>query len=217
MTKKRWPPDPLRVAIATALALLIGAVVLVALSTPVVDTEEAELAAAAAAAAAEARAARAPDPVTTAAPPTAPEPKAPPKAPRTKKGKLLQQKLEERRAKLAAATEKAGRPRVSLRTGGDGAALVERMLKRRLDASFVDDASASYALTLRVDRKPGPGVQLKCSVAVAAMPGKNLVASFSSLAGVEGDADDAELLGDAATACADSLVEDLGPWLRRGQ
>lgn len=217
MTKKRWPPDPLRVVIATAIALLIGAVVLVGLADPVADTEEAELAAAAAAAAAEARTTRALEPATNvAAAATTKEPVAAPKAPRTKKGKLLQQKLEERRAKLAA-VDKTGRPRVSLRAGGSEAALVERVLKRKLDAAFVDDAGASYALTLRVDRKPGAGVQLKCSVAVAAMPGKNLVASFSSQAGVEGDADDAELLSDAAQACADALAEDLGPWLRRSK
>ncbi len=217
MTKKRWPPDPLRVVIAIAIALIIGAVVVVGLADPVVDTEEAELAAAAAAAAAEARAAATPEPPVSIEPPLPePEPVVKAKAPRTKKGKLLQQKLEERRAKLAAAAEQAGRPRVSLRAGGSEAAMVERVLKRKLDAAFVDEANASYALTLRVDRKPGSGVQLKCSVAVAALPGKNLLASFSSSVGVEGG-DDAELLGDAATACAAALAEDLGPWLRKSK
>lgn len=213
MSKKRWPPDPLRVLIATAILFLVGAVILVALANPVLDTEEAELAAAAAAAAAQARAAREPEPAATE--PIAPEPVAK-KTPRTKKGQLLQQQLEERRAKLAAATPgRPERPMVSLRVGGADAALVERALKRKLGASFVDDAAASYALTLRVDRKAGAGVSLKCSVAVAAMPGKSLVASFSSQVSVEGEVADAELLGDAADACAGALAEDLGPWLRR--
>ena len=216
MKAKRWPPDPLRVVIATAILFVIGSVILVALANPVVDTEEAELAAAAASARAQARAAHGQGEPTSAAPTS--EPVVSRKAPRTKKGRLLQQQLEERRAKLAAADPgQPQRPRVSLRAGGGDAALVERALKRKLSATFVHDAAASYALTLRVDRKPGPGVSLKCSAAVAAMPGKSLVASFSSQVSVEGEVADAELLRDATDACAGALAEDLGPWLRRGR
>lgn len=216
MSEKRWPPDPLRVVIATAIAFVLGAIILVALANPVVDTEEAELAAAAAAAHAEARAAIERKLPATASPSL--EPPVTKRTPRTKKGRLLQQQLEERRAKLAAVEPgRPQRPKVSLRVGGADAALVERALRRKLAASFVDDADASYALTLRVDRKPGSGVSLKCSIAVAAMPGKTLMASFSSQVGVEGEVADAELLGDAADACAGALAEDLGPWLARGR
>jgi len=215
VTLKRWPPDPLRVLVACAFLFILGAVTLVALADPVADLEEVELAAEAAEARARARAALAPELVPAPAPAPAPEPiKGPP---RTKKGKILQQRLEERRAKLAAASASSGPPKLSLRSGGADAALVERLLKRKLGASFVDDSAATWALTLRVDRKPGAGVQLRCSVAVAAMPNKNLVASFSSQAGVEGDAPDAELLGDAAEACAGALAEDLGPWFKRAR
>lgn len=215
MTSRRWPPDPLRVLLATAVLFVIGAITLVALADPVVDLEEAELAAEAAAARARARAQQEPPP----APPPVVEvkPVDPPRA-RTKKGKILQERLEERRARLAAATPTTQAPlAVSLRTGGADAALVARALKRKLTVPFVDDAKADWALTLRVDRKAGPGVTLKCSVAVAAMPNKNLVASFSSQAGVEGEVSDDELLGDAAEACAGALAEDLGPWLRRAR
>lgn len=216
MTHKRWPPDPLRVLIATALLFIIGAITLVALADPVVDLEETELAAEAAEARARARAANAPD-LTPPSPP-APEPVAAKPRPRTKKGQLLQERLAERRAKVAAADpSKPEVPRVSLRTGGADVALVERALKKKLGVRIVDDANASWALTLRVDRKAGAGISLKCSVAVAAMPNKNLVASFSSQAGVEGEVSDQELLGDAAEACAGALAEDLGPWLRRGR
>ena len=194
----------------------MGAITMVTLADPVMDTEEAELAAAAAAARAQARATTTPD--FEPPPQVVPEPVAEKRKPRTKKGQLLQQQLEERRARLAAATtNKPERPKVSLRAGGADAAAVERVLKRKLAATFVDDASASYALTLRVDRKAGPGVSLKCSIAVAAMPGRNLVASFSSQAAVEGEVPDAELFGDAADACAGALAEDLGPWLRRAR
>ncbi len=214
VTARRWPPDPLRVVLATALLLIVGAITLVTLANPVMDLEEAELAAAAAAARAQARASNAPD---VASPPTVvPEPATGKRTPHTKKGQLLQKQLEERRARLAlASNDKPERPKVSLRAGGADAAAVERVLKRKLAATFVDDASASYALTLRVDRKAGPGVSLRCSIAVAAMPGKTLVASFSSQAAVEGEVADAELFGDAADACAGALAEDLGPWLRR--
>lgn len=215
MSLKRWPPDPLRVVVATALLFVVGAVTLVTMANPVMDLEELELAAEAAEARARARAESAiPAPSST---PPPPEPEAARPPPRTRKGKILQERLEERRAKLASAsgTSRAEAPRVSLRAGGAEAALVERALKRKLGATFVDDSAARWALTLRVDRKPGAGVQLKCSVAVAAMPNKNLVASFSSQVGVEGEVAEAELLGDAADACAGALAEDLGPWLRR--
>lgn len=215
MTRKRWPPDPLRVLVACAILFIIGAVTLVALADPVADLEEVELAADAAEARARARAAQEPELVP--APTPAPTPEPTKATPRTKKGKILQQRLEERRAKLAAASPSSGPPKLSLRAGGEDAALVERVLRRKLGASFVDDSRASWALTLRVDRKPGAGVQLRCSVAVAAMPSKNLVASFSSQAGVEGDAPEAELLGDAAEACAGALAEDLVPWLKRAR
>lgn len=94
---------------------------------------------------------------------------------------------------------------------------MERALRGRLSAAEAPASEATYSLTVQIDdtKASADEVTVRCAVSIALLPKKNVVASLKARADAAGEGTPTEeLLDDAATACGQTLGDDIRGWLR---
>jgi hypothetical protein len=144
---------------------------------------------------------------------------------KSKKAKLLKDELKKREAEKKIAQASAEKKSLGIEGTGaagntialSGDAAFKRALVAKLRGVRVVDQNAAYSVSLRVQKgahKDGT-IFVKCSAAIAQMPGNRLMGGLGSEAAVAGDGSRAALERDAADACAASLADDLKQWLSR--
>lgn len=213
-TRGRRASDPLKVLVFLLLLAAIGFVVYIALDDPPpTHVEEPQLPEVGA-------------PVV--------EPVAPPdddalakldkKPATTKKGKLMKSALKKKLAEDAAKKPQSEVTKVAMGGGPavalSGDAAMKKAFARKLRGTRVLEERAidrGHLLSLRSDTGAGKGgaIYAKCSAAISELPQRKLVASLSARADVSGDGmNHDELKAEAKDACAASLADDVGAWLR---
>ncbi len=134
------------------------------------------------------------------------------KAATTPKGRLLKEALKQR-AQQRVAMASAG---IEVELSGD-AGLRRALIQQLTGASVTTNPQRGFALSLKNEhgKTTGGAVYARCSVAIAQLPSRKLLASLSTRADVDGEGvTDAELEHDAAQACAAALATDVSSWLR---